>query len=282
MGVLGFYQGKVIDVTQPVVPLEDRGHQFGDGVYEVVVSYRGKLFALQEHLERLERSCREIRLTPIYSREELFRICDLLIEKSQIAEAMIYMQWTRGIAPRSHSFPSNTQAEFSATIRPRKVLSPELFDQGVKSIFLPDERWLRCDIKSLNLLGSVLAKQKAVEAGCFEAILIRDNKIVTEGSSCNCFAVQDGCLVTSPADNLILSGVTRNKVIQLARDLGYTVREEHVSPQFYQQAQEVFLTGTTIEVMPVTVLNGKPVYDGQVGPVTRRLQEAYFNFIGKV
>ena len=120
MSELGFYGGKIIDINTPIVPLEDRGHQFGDGVYEVVVTYGGKYFALQEHLERFEKSCGELRLIPLYSRLELVNICQLLLKESQLTDAMLYMQWTRGASPRTHAFPNNTEASFSATIRKKK------------------------------------------------------------------------------------------------------------------------------------------------------------------
>lgn len=280
MNPIGLYDGRIVSLDNPWVNMEDRAHQFGDGVYEVIVAYKGKYFAMSEHLERLERSCREIRLVPSYSRQEIEGFAQELMDKSGITEAMLYLQWSRGAAPRFHGFPKDTKAILSGTIRPRRVLSPEMFEHGVKSMILPDLRWLRCDIKSLNLLGAVLSKQTAAEAGCFEAILERDGK-VTEGSSSNSFAVKDGIVYTSPEGNLILSGITRAKIIKIIRDLGLEIREEFVTPDFYRQADEVFLTGTTTEVMPITSLDGKPVADGRVGLVTRKLQERYFELIGK-
>jgi D-alanine transaminase len=275
MGELGFYNGKIIDLSTPVVTLEDRGHQFGDGVYEAIVTSAGKYFALKEHLDRMERSCAELRLVPGYTRQELENICQLLLQESQLRDAMLYLQWTRGAAPRAHAFPSGIKASFSATIRKKKNPPPESFESGVKVISVPDLRWLRCDIKSLNLLGNLLAKQKAVEAGCFEALLVRDNKFVTEGSSSNSFAVKAGIIFTAPLSNYILPGVTRAIVIELAKALGYEVHEEFGSPEFYSKADEVFLTGTTTEVMPVITLDEKPVGNGSVGPITRKLQQAY-------
>jgi len=281
MNPIGLYDGKIVPLDQPVVNLEDRGHQFGDGVYEVIVAYKGEYFAMKEHLDRLDRSCREIRLEPCYTRAEIEGFAKELMEKSGITEAMLYLQWTRGVAPRYHGFPANARPILSGTIRPRRVLTDEMFEHGVKSMILPDLRWMRCDIKSLNLLGAVLSKQQAAEAGCFEAILERDGK-VTEGSSSNSFAVKDGIIYTSPVGNLILAGVTRAKVIKIAQDLGYEVREEFVSTDFYRQADEIFLTGTTTEVMPITILDEKPVADGKVGPITRKLQQEYFKLIGKI
>lgn len=277
---LGFYDGKIVNLDLPIVPLEDRGHQFGDGVYDVVVSYRGEYFALKEHLDRLERSCAKLELVPSYSRLEMEDICLNLLEKSEMKEAMLYLQWTRGNSPRSHIFPLNTKAVLSCTVRPRKVLDPEFFEKGVKAVLLPDQRWLRCDIKSLNLLGSVLAKQKASQEGCFEAILFREDKI-TEGSVSNSFCVRDGVIYTSPIGNLILSGITRSKVISIAKELDVPVKEEFVTPDFYRQADEVFLTGTTTEVMPIVNLDNTPIGNGKVGVITRKLQEAYSRIIGK-
>lgn len=280
MGMLGFYQDRYVAIDEPVIKLEDRGYQFGDGVYEVIVVYQGRYFALQEHLDRLERSCRELRFTPSYSRREIEEICYTLLEKSGLEDAMVYLQWSRGVAPRNHLFPADIKSILTATIRPPKVLAPEMFEKGVKAIIQPDERWLRCDIKTTNLLGSVLAKQKAAESGCFEAILARDHKIITEASVSNSFAVKDGVIYTSPTGNLILAGVTRAIVIELAQKLGIPVREEFVTVDFYRQADEVFLTGTTTEVMPVVVLDEKPLAQGQVGPVTRKLQESFRKYRG--
>jgi len=279
MSSLGFYDGKIVDINSPAVLLEDRGYQFGDGVYEVIVSCRGKYLALKEHLDRLERSCRELSIITSYSRAEVEDFCHLLLKESQMDDAMLYIQWTRGAAPRSHSYPTNTRSILSATIHPRKELAAELIENGVKALILPDERWLRCDIKSLNLLANILAKQKAMEAGCFEALLVRDGKIITEGASSNCFCVKKGIIYTAPASNLILAGITRAIVIKLAEKLGFTVKQEFVSLEFYLQADEVFLTGTTTEVMPVIQLDEMSVGGGKPGPVTRELQEAYFSKI---
>ena len=281
MSILGFYDGKIIDINTQAVPLEDRGHQFGDGAYEVVVAYGGKYFALKEHLDRLERSCRELQITPSFTRSEVEDFCHLLLKKSGLEEAMLYLQWTRGAAPRSHGFPANARSILSATIRPRKALRADLLENGAKVLVQPDERWLRCDIKSLNLLGSVLAKQRAVEAGCFEALLVRDGKMVTEGASSNSFCVKDGIIYTTPLCNFILAGVTRAVVIELAESLGYTVRQEIINLEFYLQADEVFLTGTTTEVMPVVALDEITIGDGKPGPVTIKLQEAYLAKTGR-
>ncbi len=281
MRSLGFIDGRIVDIDALVVPLEDRGHQFGDGVYEVILAIGGKYVYLKEHLDRMERSCAEIRLVPSFSREEVENFCHQLLKESGMKDAMLYLQWTRGVAPRVHSFPPNTRSILSGTIRPAKVIPPELFANGARAIMVADERWLKCHVKSINLLGSVLTKQLAVEAGCFEAILVRDNKFVTEGSNSNSFAVKDNVIYTAPANNLILAGVTRAVVIAKAKEMGYTVREEFVSPQFYKEADEVFLTGTTTEVMPITILDNEPVRDGKVGPITKKLQEAYWRLIGK-
>lgn len=281
MNPIGLYDGKIVSLDTPVVNLEDRGHQFGDGAYEVVVAYEGTYFAMQKHLDRLERSCREIRLDTCFTRQEIEGFAQQMIEQSGINEAMLYLQWTRGAAPRYHGFPQNTRPLLSGTIRPRRVLSDEMFEIGVKSMILPDLRWMRCDIKSLNLLGAVMSKQEAAEAGCFEAILDRDGK-VTEGSSSNSFAVKDGIIYTSPMGNLILAGVTRSKVIKIAQDQGFVIREEFVTPDFYRHADEIFLTGTTTEVMPITTLDNKAVANGKVGSVTRKLQQEYFKLIGKI
>ena len=281
MRILGFYDGEIIDIASPAVPLEDRAHQFGDGVYEVIVAYRGEYFALKEHLDRLERSCRELEISPAYSRPEVEDFCQLLLKEAEMEEAMLYLQWSRGAAPRSHGFPADPRAILSGTIRPRKAPRTELLEKGVNVLVQPDERWLRCDIKSLNLLGSVLPKQKAIEAGCFEALLVRDGQYVTEGASSNCFCVREGVIYTTPACNLILAGVTRGIIIELAETLGFAVRQEFKSLEFYLQADEVFLTGTTTEVMPIVKLDEIIIGSGKPGWFTVKLQEAYLAKTGR-
>lgn len=281
MQPLGMVNGEIVDINSNVVPMEDRGHQFGDGVYEVTRVYNGKCFALKPHMDRLYRSLRELRIPATYTFAELAEFHERLIRESGITEGGVYLQITRGIAPRAHNFPENTVPRLTMSIRPVGTGAPlnAIREKGAKIIFTPDERWLRCDIKSLNLLGNILGKQKAKEEGCFEAVMLRDEK-VTEGTSSNFFIVRDGVLWTHPVSNLILKGVTRTIVIEtIAAQLSIPVIEKTFDAEFALGAAEAFLSGTTTEIAPVIAINGAIVGNGEVGPVTRKIQQAYSSLI---
>lgn len=255
------------------VDIEDRGYQFGDGVYEVIRVYGGKMFCKDQHLSRLLKSANEIRLSLPFPLERLDTLLEELVSQNRLQEGTIYLQVSRGTAPRNHPFPEKVYPRLVAytqvVTRPLQSLQ-----QGVRAITEPDLRWLRCDIKSLNLLGAVLAKQKAVDHGCQEAILHRDGQ-VTEGSSTNVFIVNNGQLITHPADHFILRGITRDVIIELAQELGIPVREKTFSAEELFRADEVFLSSTTLEVTPVVSIDSRKVGSGLPGEVTRQLQTAF-------
>ena len=279
MRELGLVNGRLVDMNENVVKMEDRGHQFGDGVYEVTKVYNGKCFALRPHLDRLYQSLRAIRIPATYTFEELVQFHEALIKESGITEGAIYLQITRGAAPRVHPFPEQVVPCLTMSIRSSGPVKQEFRDNGVKIILIPDERWLRCDIKSLNLLSNVLGKQQAKEAGCYEAVMVRDGS-VTEGTSSNFFVVKDGVIWTHPATNLILKGITRTILLErLAKELDLTILEKAFDVSFVKGASEAFLSGTSTEIMPVISIDGKLVNDGVVGPITRKLQAAYTQLI---
>jgi D-alanine transaminase len=266
--------GMVLDRTEAKVDIEDRGYQFGDGVYEVIRVYNGKMFTGIEHLNRLAESAEKIRMKLPYSPEELLARMEELISKNEVETGTVYMQFTRGTSPRNHVFPGeNVATTFVAYTRkvPRPV---DPMEKGVRAILDEDIRWLRCDIKSLNLLGNLLSKQKAAEAGCFEAILHR-GETVTEGSHSNISIVKDGVIITHQADNHILNGISRQKVLEICRNEGIPFEERAYTLEELASADEVFSSGTTVEVMPVVEVAGKPVGNGQPGPVTRKLQTLF-------
>lgn len=280
MGALGFIDGRIVDLKELVVAMEDRGYQFGDGVYEYTKVYNGKCFSLKPHIDRLYRSLRELRIPAVFTFAEMEEIHNRLIAESGIENGGIYLQITRGWAPRAHAFPDTVVPCLTMTIRPSSINAAQ-WDTGVGVVAVPDERWLRCDIKSLNLLGNILAKQKAKEAGCYEAIMIRDN-MVTEGSSSNFVIVKDGVLWTYPTGNLILKGVTRTRVLEeIVPANGLSVLEKAFTLDFAKKADEAFLTGTTTEIMPIVTIDGQPVADGKVGPITQKIQKGYKDAIAK-
>lgn len=267
------WNDQLIPRSEATVDIEDRGYQFGDGVYEVIRVYGGKTFYLKEHLLRLERCAREIRLPLPWDVKLLTERIHQLVEANHLQEGTVYLQVTRGQAPRNHVFPETVKpvlvAYTSKALRPVAMLK-----EGIRTCTIKDIRWLRCDIKSLNLLGAVLAKQEAIEKGCKEAILVRDG-IVTEGGSSNVFIVKNDVLYTHPANNLILHGITRAIVLKCSAEEGISVKEEPFSVDDLYHADEAFITGTTVEVCPVTHVDDKKIGSGTPGPVTRRLQEAF-------
>lgn len=281
MKALGIADGRIVDLAENVVPMEDRGHQFGDGVYEVTRVYNGKLFAFHAHVERLYRSLRELRIPVVFTEEELREAHQALIDESGIVEGAIYLQITRGIAPRTHNFPENTVPRLTMSIRPVGSANDALRQNGAKGLITEDERWLRCDIKSLNLLGNVLAKQQAKEAGCFEAVMHRDG-IVTEGTSSTFMVVKGGVVWTHPLSKLVLPSITRKIIIeQILPKLEIPLIEKTFDVAFAKAADEAFVCGTNTEVMPLIALNSDTVGNGQVGPITKQIQDAYQKIIDK-
>ena len=279
---LGFFDGEFISLNERRVELEDRGYQFGDGIYEATHIYNGKCFALERHLARCRRSLRELRIPVTYMDEELTAIHNDIIEKSGIKDGSIYFQITRGIAKRTHYFPDKVVPLLSMTIREGKPNAKNQ-KEGIHCMFFEDIRWLRCDIKTINLLGNVLAKQAGHEKGLQGTIQYRkDTNLVTEGSSSNFFIVKDGVIWTHPISNLILKGVTRSILVEeIIPKLGYTIVEKAFSPEFALTADEAFATSTSLEVTPVIEIDGKKIGDGKPGPIAASLLDAYHELVQK-
>ncbi|TYR81195.1 D-amino-acid transaminase [Priestia megaterium] len=268
---LGYYNGKFRDINENVIPIDERGHQFGDGVYEFIRVYDGKPFLLNQHLDRLERSAKALFIKLPITRTELETIIQEGIAKSELQEADIYLQVTRGIAPRNHLFP-DTDAQLSLTIRNPRQIPEQAYEEGISTMLLEDERWANCYIKSLNLLPNILAKQAAAQKGCKEAILVK-NGYITEGSSSNVFAVKNGTLYTTPATKHILCGITRTNVMSCAHDHDIPVREQHMTMAFLKEADEVFVTSTSIGILPVAKIDQAVL--PLTRPITQRLSKAY-------
>ncbi|MBW5466494.1 D-amino-acid transaminase [Brevibacillus formosus] len=271
-----YVDGKWVEEGQVAVHPEDRGYNFGDGIYEVVRIYKGRMYQWDGHLTRLFRSAKEIKMELPWSAEELTDLANQLINKNNITEnddANLYLQVSRGTAPRVHDIPSGIQPVIMGFVR-RKDRPVADMKKGLTAQLVEDIRWLRCDIKTLNLLGAVLVKQYAKDAGAQESILHR-NGVITECSASNLFVVKNGELYTHQADNLILHGITRQVVIDLARNNGITVHEEAFDIAFLKQADEVFLTSTTAEIMPLISVDGVAVGNGQPGPVALTLQDLF-------
>lgn len=275
-----FVNGKYSALEDAKVPVEDRGYQFADGVYEVVKFHGRHGLRLEAHLKRLAASAASLKIEGLPSAEEWHGIIARLMEECALPdddghEAILYQQVTRGAAPRNHLFPdsSATTPSVVAYFRKAPVYGAELRAAGIGLSVQPDERWNRCFIKSVALLPAVLAKQAARDAGAFEALLVR-GETVTEGSATNAFCVRGGTIFTHPPGGAILSGITRDLVFEAAAAAGVGIREEAVNLRDFAAADEIFISSTTMNVMPATKLDGKQVGSGAVGEVTRRIASA--------
>lgn len=278
---IAYVNGRFQPIARAALPPEDRAAQFADGVYEVIKVVGGRACDLDRHLDRLERSLAAIRITPRLSRRALELVIAEALRRNRLQEAAVYIQVDRGTAPRYHLFPRSGRANLVVTVR--RIVWPRADERerGVGVISLPDQRWARCDIKSVSLLPNVLARQQAAEAGCREAWLIDHNDHVTEGTSSNAWIVdREGRLRTAPLGPAILGGVTRSVVLELAHVAGIETVERAFTLEEALSAREAFLTSTTSLVLPVTSIDGRPVANGMPGSVTCRLLGAYAARLG--
>jgi len=273
-----YLNGSYLPKEEASLSPDDRGFLFADGVYEVLYSYGGMLLREDLHWRRLKRSLHEIRIKGLGD-VDFGAICRQLLERNNLVDkhAIIYLQLTRGAAPRAHAFPKDVEPTVYAVARSYDPPT-ELQASGCRTVTVPDERWLRCDIKSVSLLPNILAKEAAVDARAFEAVLVRDGNI-TECSSAAFGAVYENEFVTAPLSNLILPSVTRELTLELCGNLGIKVSQHAVPAEIVDSLQEAVLMSTTAEIMPITQIDGHIIGDGQPGPVTRRLQEAYRQMI---
>jgi len=275
-----YVNGRYLPHGQAAVHIEDRGFQFADGVYEVVPVRRGALIDEEPHLDRLERSLGELRIAMPMHRRAIKLISRELIRRNDLHDGFIYMQITRGVAPRDHGFPARATPTLVMTTRRTKPHREALLRNGVSVITAPDIRWRRCDIKSVALLPNVLVKQAAVEAGAYEAWQVDDEGRVTEGSSTNAWIVtSDGTAVTRNATQAILNGITRLSLLKLIRAAGYGFEERPFTVAEAKAAREAFLTSSTSFVMPVTRIDGAPVGDGRPGALTAALRQHYLDYM---
>lgn len=273
--MLVYLNGDYVPLEEAKVSVEDRGFLFADGVYEVVRVYGGEPYLMGPHLERMVRGLRALHID-YREPEEVERASRRLLEENGVdGDGAIYVQVTRGSAPRKHAFPpQGTRPTVYVAAKEYGSHPASYWEDGVDAITIPDNRWARCDIKSVALLPNVLANQAAHAAGAFEALFVKDG-VVLEGSHSNLWGVRDGCLVTYPASNYILAGITRARVFQLAQELGLPVEEGMIYAEELFDMDELFLSGTTTEIMPVVRVDGRDVVDGEPGPVTRKLLRAF-------
>lgn len=274
-----YLNGAWIPHADAKVSVDDRGFLFADGVYEVVRVYEGRLFLLGPHLQRMRAGLTALQIDPSCV-DPLEQIMERLLDENGLrhADATVYVQVTRGAAHRQHAFPpAHVPPTVYAAANPFTELPHEFFEQGVSAISVSDTRWTRCDIKAVSLLANVLANQQAKASGAFEALFVRDGALL-EGSHSNLFGVVDGELRTYPECNYILGGITRRLTLELARETAIPVREAPIYWSERERIEELFLAGTTTEIMPVTTLDNAVVGTGEPGPITRRLLAAFREF----
>jgi D-alanine transaminase len=273
---IAYVAGQYLPHRQAAVHVEDRGYQFADGVYEVIAVTGGRLIDEAPHLARLHRSLSELRIPLPMPDAALRLVLREVIRRNGVDNGIVYLQITRGAAPRDHAFPKAVKPVLVVTARRSRPPNPRLGQDGIVVITIPDIRWLRCDIKSVSLVPNVLGKQQAREAGAYEAWQVDREGQVTEGTSTNAWIVtHDGEVVTRAPDSAILNGVTRRAVLEIVHREGYRFAERPFSVAEAKAAREAFLTSTTAELLPIVRIDGDPVADGKPGPLSRKLREGY-------
>ena len=269
-----YLNGAFMPLSEAKVPVLDRGFIFGDGVYDVVPAYDGVPFRWDEHLARLKRSLGKVRIDNPLDDAGWTQLVSDLLARHAWPDQFVYLHVTRGVARRDHMFPAGIEPTVFAMSSEFKPVSRQAIEKGITAITLPDERWLHCDIKSISLLGNVLARQAAADSGAFECLMFRDG-FLTEGSSSNIWAVIDGKLLAPPRNTLILEGIRYGLLEELARAQNVPFDIRRITRGEVLNAGELMATSATKEILPITILDGKPIGDAAPGPVYRKLFDAY-------
>lgn len=269
-----YLNGEFLPADEAKVSVYDRGYLLGDGVYEVIPVYAGKTFLLARHLQRLQNSLDGVRIENPYSDEQWTQLIEDLIARNNSGDQSLYLQVTRGVAPRDHIFPIGVAASVFIMSNPLHPVAESWKSEGIKAITTADMRWMRCDIKAITLLANSLMKQLAQDAGAQEALLIRDNYL-TEGSASNAYAVVDGVIFTAPKDEKVLPGITRDLIIELAAQADIPLHERAVSESTLRNADEIWISSSTKEVVPVTLLDGEIVGSGKPGPIWQQMHALF-------
>ncbi|WP_455217295.1 D-amino acid aminotransferase [Kaarinaea lacus] len=272
-----YLNGDFMPDTEAKIPVLDRGFIFGDGVYEVIPVYGGKLFRFTEHLQRLQNSLDALKIRNPYPEKQWEQALSDLITQNGGGDLSLYLQITRGSAERDHAIPKNPVPTVFAMCNPLKPVPAETVADGVAAITLDDIRWQRCHIKAISLLPNVLLRQEALDQGAAEAILIRDG-LATEGAASNLFAVIDGVITTPPKGPMLLPGITRDLVLELAQSHNLPCQEKNIRLEELQVADEIWLTSSTKEILSVTRLDGKPVASGKPGPLYQKTLALYQDY----
>ncbi len=284
MSRIAYVNGRYSNHADAVVHVEDRGYQFADGVYEVCEVASGYIMDMSRHLDRLDRSLRELRIAWPLNRKSLEHVMREVVRRNRVRNGLVYLQVTRGVARRDHFFPAS-HVKPALVVTAKKTdpaVAAKKVENGVKVITVPENRWERVDIKTVGLLPNVLARQQAREAGAQEAWFVDPDGTVKEGAATNAWIVTaDGKLVTRPAENGILRGITRATVMEVAAKLGLEVEERAFTVEQAKAAREAFMTAATTVVMPVVEIDGQPIANGHPGSVTLSLRQAFFDIAEK-
>ena len=280
MARIAYVNGRYVPHRDAAVHVEDRGYQFADGVYEVIAVRAGRFVDAGPHLDRLDRSLRELRIEPPMGRTALHHVLREVRRRNRIHNGIVYLQATRGVARRDHPFPAEAETALVVTGSRRPPPNPGILETGVDTVSVPDNRWKRCDIKSVSLLPNVLAKQAAREAGAYEAVFVDEEGFVTEGGSTNVWIVTSGGeLLTRELDHGILAGVTRGTVVKLAERLGLSFAERRFTIEEARRAREAFVTSATSYVTPVVRIDESVIGNGKPGSTACALFEVYASYM---
>lgn len=269
-----YLNGDYVRLGDAKISVLDRGFIFGDGIYDVVPAYNGKPFRMDGHLARLQRSLAAIDIKVDLTRSDWKRLVTDLLARSGLGDCMVYIQVSRGVAKRDHGFPKNVAPTVFCMVSPFVRPGKAAREKGLSTVSMTDIRWLRCEIKSVSLLGNVLAKQHAVDNGVDEVVQFRDGYL-SEGASCNIWVVKDGTLLAPPRSNLILEGIRYGLLEELASAAGIPFNARPVSEQEVNEADELMLSSATKEILPITTHNSKSVGSGKPGPVYAELRARY-------
>ena len=272
-----YLNGSYLPIDEAKVPVLDRGFIFGDGVYEVIPAYAGHPFRMAEHLRRLQYSLDKVRIDNPHTADEWTTLTTGLLQRNGGGDQYVYLQVTRGVAKRDHAFPKGIRPTVFMMSSPFTPPAASAVENGVACVTAEDFRWLNCDVKSISLLGNCMLRQISADAGATETILFRNGQL-TEASSSNVFVVKDGVVLAPPKDHLILPGITYDVVIEIAKAREFQLEVRAVSEDEVRQADEIWVTSSTKEVLAVTTLDGKPVGDGHPGPLFRRMHTLYQSF----
>lgn len=272
-----YLNGTFLAADKAQVSVFDRGFLLGDGVYEVIPVYNGHCFQLEGHLKRLQTSLDSVKMKNPHSTSEWTTLIEQLVQRSGGSNQSLYLQVTRGVAPREHIFPDNVTPTAFAMSSPLAPVPEHYKTQGVAAITLADIRWQNCNIKAITLLPNSLLKQQAHEAGALEALLIRDSYL-TEGAASNAYVILNGVIYTAPKDEKVLPGITRDVVIEIAQKNNIPLIEQAVTEAQLKQADEIWISSSTKEVVPVTILDSNPVGDGFPGPIWKEINALYQDY----